>query len=99
MTVERKAPTAASTSPISSGCWCPCAFLAARFFLRTRAGVRGLRRRFLRRRGIGRTSFDVAGRSPFASGFSGGIGAAGRRKLLGGEGAQIVERAAEQVLA
>src|SRR5919201_3676197 len=48
MTVERKTPRATRTSPISSGCWWPRCF-AARFFFRTREGVRGFSRRFLRR--------------------------------------------------
>src|SRR5919109_507458 len=47
--VEKKAPIAARPRPISSGCWCPRCFVA-RLRLRTREGVRGLSRRFLRRR-------------------------------------------------
>src|SRR6266403_5004331 len=63
MTVERKTPTAARTSPISSGCWWPRGF-CARFFFRTRDGVRGFNRRFLRRRGTAARHSTASCRSP-----------------------------------
>src|SRR6266480_3432077 len=63
MTEARKIPSAASPSPISSGCWCPRAFFA-RLVLRTRAGARGLSRvRRLRRRAMA-ASFDAIPATP-----------------------------------
>src|SRR5882724_10835455 len=92
MTVERKTPAAARASPISSGCWWPRCFVA-RFFLRTREGARGFSKRFLRRRGTA-----ARHSTPLVSALHQGLSPSGVGPLRG-QGAKVLERTAEQVLA